>query len=85
MKYKHISENHPKILKIMISGIVILINSVNLRLLLSQPVKDASDRIKTGFTVLRGLRYKLNLYSRAQTCSCCLRFYRLGGENIPFL
>ena len=29
MKYKHISENHPKILKIMISGIVILTKSVN--------------------------------------------------------
>ena len=29
MKYKHISENHPRILKIMISGIVILTKSVN--------------------------------------------------------
>jgi hypothetical protein len=57
----------------------------DMRLLLSQPVKDASDRIKTGFTVIRGLGYKLNLYSRAQICSCCLRFYRLRGENISFL
>ena len=29
MKYKHISENHQKILKIMISGIVILTKRIN--------------------------------------------------------
>ena len=44
------------------------------------PYKDANDIIKTAFTIIRKLRYKLNRYSRAQTCSCCLRFYRLRGE-----
>ena len=50
----------------------------------SQVRKDANDMIKTVFTIIRKLRYKLNLYSRAQTCSCCMRFYRLRGGDISF-
>ena len=65
----------------MISTIVILTKSVNLRMLAS-PIKDAGDMIKTAFLLIRRLRYKLNLYSRAQTCSCCMRFYRWRGENV---
>ena len=77
-------EESPKIPKIMISGIVILTKSVNLPLLLASPVKDANDMINTAFTLMRRLKYKLNLHSRAQTCSCCLRFNRQRGENISF-
>ena len=58
-------KNHPKIPKIMISGIVILTKSVNLPLLLASPVKDANDMINTAFTLMRRLKYKLNLHSQS--------------------
>ena len=66
----------------MISTIVILTKNVNLRLTLASPIKDANDMTKTISALIRRLKYKLKLYSRAQTCSCCMRFYKRRGENV---